>query len=48
MLYIVSEMLIYWRVKMALFHMFKEALAVCAFMTVALPLIALVGYKIIF
>lgn len=30
-----------------LFYTFKEALAVCAFMTVALPLIAYLGYKVI-
>lgn len=30
-----------------LFYTFKEALAVCCFMTVTLPLVALVGYKAI-
>lgn len=29
------------------FYVFKESLLVCGFMTITLPLIALVGYKII-
>lgn len=29
------------------FYMFKEAILVCGFMTITLPLIAYLGYKII-